>query len=122
MAQLTYVPRIETVVAYDWEYTAFTFDSTWRVLDLSAVVPENAVAVQIRWTMQRSAAYRYWKIRATGQDNAVLVFVLLGAIANVLAWNNPLVPLDAARTFEYHSESTNWVSGGIAVLGWFLYE
>ena len=122
MAQLTYVSRIDASLVHDWIYTDFTRDNNWNVWDLSAIVPENAVAVQLLWYMKRTAAARTWYLRAVGSTATYANWLLLGGAANLGVTMTPLVPLSADRTIEYKIDNLNWNDGSLNVLGWFLYE
>jgi len=122
MAKLTYVPRALNPGAVDWTDAAYTKNSAWNALDLSAIVQANAVAISIFSWQTRNAAIRYIFWAGAGQTDGTNYTVHVCTVANIGNGLGVTLPTNAAREINYKVDATNWVDGWGCVLGWFLYE
>lgn len=103
--------------AVDWTQADLTMDSTWRDLDLSAIVPAGAKLVLLRVNVFDAAASLEMIFRKNGNSNARNV----GRIRMPAAGKTEVVDIDVAcdvnRVIEYNSDP-GFDSVSITVGGW----
>lgn len=114
-----YVARgdVETT---DFTQNDITADFTWRELDLSNIVPENAVGVLLFCVLLSPTVQAQFAFRKAGYsytENASRHYV---QVTNVNTGEHPIIPLNAERKIEYRASNHTWTSVTIAVAGWFV--
>jgi len=115
----SYVDR-GTYVGADWNQNDFTFDNTWRELDLSAIVPAGAKAVCLRLRFGCDDISWRIRLRPKGTTSHLHTCVQGTQIANVTIGANPCLGCDADRKIEYRSTPTTNLEFFVNVRGWFL--
>ena len=105
--------------AYDFRETDLTLDSTWRDLDLSGVVPSNAVAVSMAVNIQDDAAGTRVKLRKNGNSNDKNIAQFYSIVAGVLNPQDKLVACDSDQKIEYNA-SAGIDAIYITIKGWWL--
>jgi hypothetical protein len=89
-------------------------------LDLSGIVPSNAVAVSLYVRAQDDATASFIFFRKNGNSNAYATPGLRTQAANVRNDNNVVVACDSNQVIEYFAANVTWIDLDITVLGWWL--
>ena len=106
--------------SYDFELAALTTDGTWRDLDLSSIVPDGAVAVNLSGYIVDDTVSKYLLFRKNGNSNGVNKVGITTQVANVGIDFSVTVSCDSNRVIEYFASNTTWTAIGITVNGWIL--
>ncbi len=103
----------------DYAVASFTFDATWRDLDLSAIVPANAKFVNLRVQIQDGAAGSYFQLRKNGNVNSANIFTLRTQVATIYNDAGTFIACDANRVIEYRGGAGIDVLN-LTVAGWVM--
>lgn len=106
--------------AYDFETADFTKDSTWYTLDLSGIVPSNAVTVVCSVKVTRNAVGKFFDLRPKGNVNNILVFELITQVANVPTRQEGECSIGSDGLIEYRAQAGVWVGIFLVVKGWWV--
>lgn len=115
-----YVPR--AVVAADFGLGDFTLDGAWHVddLDLSAIVPADAVAVHLNIVARGNAASLTLNLRANATTKVSNTLYVTTQVANVTTFEaHGIVYVDSDRLLDTYA-SVGLNIAGVTVLGWFI--
>lgn len=116
---LTFVNRGDLSV-YDFDVNDFIFDSTWRELDLSSVVPEGCVLAIIH-IYEGASNILPIKFRTGGNVNTVNVVVFSPAGETAEDWHTFLVSPNENGVIEYWGYAAqSFVFFNFVVVGYFL--
>jgi hypothetical protein len=105
--------------AADWTEVDLTMDGTWRDLDLSGVLPSNAVAVALALFIQDDAVASRIRFRENGNSNGFNVANARTVVANVQHAFDLIVACDSNQVIEYDA-TANTDSIDITIKGWWL--
>lgn len=106
--------------AYDWTVGDFTTDNTWRDLDCSAIVPENAIAILFNCQMRTTATNKTSSFRKNGNASGYnIAAAATGSAQHYHSWS-PLVWCDVNRVIEYRIPNFVWQNFNLVVCGWIL--
>ena len=103
----------------DYDETTLTLDGTWNDLDLSSIVPANAVAVALATVIKDNAVGSRVKFRKNGNSNTINVSQAYVTVANVFSAYDQIVACDSNRVIEYEGTSGT-DSFDVTVKGWWL--
>lgn len=93
------------IAAYDYQTADFTWDNTWRVLDLTGKVAAGAIEAYLRITMGHSSAGPNMMFRKNGYSNAVNgVVVSVQAVAGTREYAR-WIELDSDGKTEYKGQT-----------------
>jgi hypothetical protein len=115
-----YVDRGDPAV-WDAEIGAFTADSAYHAngLDLSSIIPANAVLALFLMAIQDGTVGQNFIIRKGGNSNGFNIGIVRTLLTGVTEYTQAFVPVNANRTFDYYITSgTDYVY--LSVLGWFI--
>ena len=104
----------------DFTIADFVRDGIWHDWDVSAIVPENVTAVNLRVTMSGTAANRNFSVRTAGNVNGANVFLATIQNAGIFSPQMGTVYPSAARHLEYKFSSVTINSIFITINGWWL--
>ncbi len=104
----------------DFNTGDFIKDGTWRDLDLSGVVPENAKGVSLALSLRATAIRKDFSLRTNGNVNTFNIANMRIAVADVVHYANKTVAVDADRKIEYKitDEDVNFVR--LVIKGWWF--
>jgi len=105
--------------AVDFDVDDLTQDETWNDLDLSTIVPEDAVSVVLEVKIKDDAVNSIVKLRKNGNTNAISVASLKTQVADISVYQNITIPCDTSRVIEYYATNTTWTIMDVTVVGWF---
>lgn len=94
----------------DFAVGALTVDAAWHSLDLSATVPDGAIAVALHVQITNGLAGQSVSFRRTSNSNAISISKLVAQVATVQNSADIIVPCDASRTIEYLATNGNTFS------------
>ena len=114
-----YVPRNADNPGYDYSQGDFTWDATWRDLDLSGILPVGASAVVMRVYIRDDTASMYFGFRRNGNTNDREAGYARTQVANVGVEYVFIIPVDANRVVEYKGSNATVDTMVIYVMGWF---
>lgn len=106
---------------WDFRLIDLTADNVWHELDLSAIVPEGAVAVNlhVKGTSDDISACIHLRKHGYGWEKATCRFRL--QIANHLIAFHPTVGISTDRKIDYKSTIVVWsVLSYLTVKGWWF--
>ena len=103
----------------DFAVGDLTTDGTWNDLDLSSIVPEDAIAVILKVTVTDNAASSLLQFRKNGNSNAKSDQRVRTQVADIPNHADMIVPCDTGRVIEYMATNTTWSTINITVAGWF---
>ena len=104
----------------DFTASDFTADSTWRDLDLSGIVDEDAKAVYFNVTGNSTVVDTLLAFRKNGYTNTDDQSGFRTQVASQRWVAYFLVPLDENRVIEYYADSTGtWNGINVRIKGWF---
>jgi len=106
--------------AQDKTQADLTLDTTWRDLDLSAIVPEGAVLIHLRLQITDDAATSVIAFRKNGNAQVWNSSYLMTRIANVTNYGDLFVACDASRVIEYYGGPSDFIGIWLTVRGWFI--
>jgi hypothetical protein len=107
--------------AVDFAVGSLTTDGGWYDLDLSSIVPANAVAVDLLVEIQDDAVNSGLQLRKNGNSNAINVAIARTQVVNVSNYLNTTIPCDSSRVIEYSASNLTWTTINITVRGWWLH-
>lgn len=117
--QLGYFDRGDPADA-DFTLVDFTLDNTWHDLDLSAIVPADAQAVNLKLNVRSAAAQTRYAFRKKGNVFEWNTLVIWSQVANIRKGVISAVACDSNRIIQYKSIGgvTNVLI--VVVSGWWL--
>lgn len=95
-------------------------DNTWRDLDLSAIVPENAKAVLIRLRYRATAIGLESNLRAKGKANDYNHARFNSQVANITLEFNTVIQCDTNRFVQYKIPHVAVDRFNLVVMGWWF--
>lgn len=116
---LNYVDRGDPAVE-DFDRDDVTEDGNWHDLDLSSIVPANAVMVHIHVTIDGGTANSYFYFRKNGNSNDINMGGVRGLTDGQFIHTDVFVACDANRVVEYMAANWAYDSISIRVRGWVL--
>jgi hypothetical protein len=108
--------------SYDWDEGDLTTDDTWNDLDLSSIVPENAILVALSGNLADDAVNSYLQFRKNGNTNTVVKASQRTQVANVVIDFDLIVACDSDRVIEYLGANLTFSSINLVVKGWWIGE
>ena len=107
-------------LAYDFDKTAFTADSTWRTLELPVIVPTNAILVQFRMQFQVPAGNAAFMIKPYNQAHdfsAAICYTQGISIRSVL---HPIVAIYEHKVKCWLQNISPITQCYLHVIGWYI--
>jgi len=114
-----YVDR-GNVDALDFVVGDLTTDWTWRDLDLSAIVPVNAIAVHIVAIVRDDNAISNFQFRKNGFTTEINISRIATQSNLASMYMDVIQPCDADRVIEYRATNTTFSTISIYVRGWII--
>lgn len=113
---LVFTPRA-IVSAYDFGSGDFTKDGAWHDLDISAIVPVDAVLAQLKVRVKGTTTGLTAYFGAV--DSMYNGFLIATMIANVTSTGNVWVPIASGQILRYlATSSANWTELNVVIRGW----
>jgi hypothetical protein len=106
--------------AWDFVLTDLITDGAWHDMDLSAIVPANAIAAVLDVTYSEGAAGNYILFRKKGNVNEINMGVTRVQVPNVVNDSCLIVALSSDGKIQYLTTNTTFTVINILVRGWFL--
>lgn len=106
--------------AIDYTTGDFTKDNTWRDLDLSGIIPENAQGVVLNLRMNITVVNKFFALREKGNVNANNIARAYSQAANITYAADLICPLPTSRILEYIIAPGVWTILDLTVKGWWL--
>lgn len=107
------------VAAYDFVVGDLITDGTWRVLDISSIVPVNAKLIVGRIEVNDNLAGQAVYLRPYGYTNLKNRSSVITQVINMtVVANFSLAIFD--RKIEYMASNTTWTAITIQPSGWFI--
>ena len=103
----------------DYDQAALTVDGNYNDLDLSAIVPANAIAVLLRIKMADAVAIRWCYLRKNGNTNVWNMSTCKTQVNGEWATFDCIVPCDANRVIEYNI-TAGTAAFELTVGGWWI--
>lgn len=104
---------------YDFDIADFTKDGEWHDLDLSNIIPPNAVAAFIKVYTQAPSAGRWMYLKRKGDAYDYNSFAQFTQAANISIMSEGFVFLNAERIIQYKIPNVTWTAIYLVVRGWF---
>lgn len=104
----------------DFTTVDFTLDGAWHALDLSAIVPENAHAINLKVNVRNNAISQRFDVRVAGQVNTVNLLSLWTQVGGVRLGGVYPVNVGSSRIIEYRSSVAGWTLVFMNVNGWWF--
>ena len=114
-----YVPRGE-VSAVDFAVGDLTTNGVLQDLDLGAIVPAGAIAVQLKVFLVDGAANSFIQFREKGDANAFVGQLSRTVVASIPTDASYPVACDANRELQYLTSNLTFTSLDITVQGWYF--
>lgn len=114
-----YVDRGDPV-ATDWDEGDLTADGTYYDLDLSGIVPSNAVVINILGRVEDDVVDVSMSLRKNGNVNTGASTVIKTLIADKSNYQTMIVACDANQVIEYRLSNNVFTRARITILGWWL--
>jgi len=114
-----YIDRGDPAAA-DFTIADFNITNAWTMLDLSAIVPEGATAVNCSFTIKATSVNRKFRLRRHGNVNDIAMGKVRTQVANVLIGDNCTVAVDADRKVDYWRELIGINFCNMNILGWWF--
>lgn len=113
------------IARYDWLGSDFdqgdvTTDGARHTLDLSAIVPENAKAVNLSVIVQTANVNSIVRFFHPDSTSHLGRCIIRTQVANINMRFVAAVGIDSNRHVDYTFSNVVWTSIGIAVRGWWL--
>ena len=102
----------------DFAIGDLTVDYAWHDLDLSAIVPDGAKAIQIQIIALISSTTKFAYLRKKGNTNTRNVTTISTQVINKIAISDTLIACDTDRIIEYKIAAINFISFDILIRGW----
>jgi len=104
----------------DFNETDFTFDNTWRALDLSGIVPSNAKFVLMFLVHQSGTEGAAFKLAGSGISNYENIFYLESRPIQTDHHAECILNIDSTGVIQYKGEAQTNPIIALSVLGWFV--
>lgn len=108
------------LAVFDFDQTDFTFDSIWRDIDLSGIVPSGAVAVAIYIRVENNTVGANFRMRQKGNAFAGNISMIYTQAANVFIAADWQVSIDSNRFAQYFGSPVGFDTLGIYIKGWWF--
>jgi len=105
---------------YDFIVGDLTCDWTWRDLDLSAIVPVNAVAVHIVAIVRDDNVISNFQLRKNGMSTEINIARIATQSNLASMYLDVIQPCDADRVIEYRATNAVFSTISIYVRGWII--
>lgn len=105
---------------HDFTLVNFTTDWTWRDLDLSAIVPAGATAVDLRIVVIDDAIGSRFQLRKNGNVNVHNVLSTRTLVIDLAIDIVAIVSCDVGRKIEYRASNLTFSAINITVKGWWI--
>lgn len=115
----TYVPRITNLVS-DYQAGDLTLDGAYHTLDLSAIVPAGASAVNLACKVNTATVNSIVRFRHPDDTRDQGRCVLRTQVANIDFRSIHAQGCDSNRHIEYYFSNVVWNSVIMLVRGWWL--
>lgn len=102
----------------DFNLAEFTRDDTWHELDLSAIVPEHAKAIDLTLTIQNSDINGYILFRRGGQAGGINTCGHYIPVINRPYRADLVIPIDSDRKIDYIISAGGWAFINFLIKGW----
>jgi len=115
---MIYIDRGD-IASYDFEVGDLITDGTWRVLDISSIVPANAKVIVGRIEVNDNSVGKAVYLRPYGYTNVKNRSSVITQVTNVtVVANFSLAIYD--QKIEYMASNTAWTAITIQPFGWFI--
>lgn len=118
----SYIDRGDPAVS-DYAIGDFTKDGTWHELDLSAIVPENAQAINATIAIRADSVAASFMLRRPGNVNSEAVSRITTQVANGINIADLVYAVDADRKIDYQLTPdfiATWNTIDFTIKGWWL--
>lgn len=105
---------------WDWNDEDITFDDDYHILDLSDVVPPNAVAVIMQISCKSDISDNYISMRHPSHTNDLNIACVRTKEANTVTAIQVIVYLGGTPEIEIAASAGNWVYIRCAIMGWLI--
>lgn len=105
---------------YDFLRADFTTDGTWRALDLSTIVPKNAIAVIISLYIKSASGNVSVNFRKKGNSNERSISRQYTQALNQAIILQSIISLNTDAVIEYKIDDVVWDFLNFSILGWFV--
>lgn len=105
--------------SWDFEVADFTTDGTWKELDLSSIVPSNAVAVNIKVQVLDDTVGSYLRFRTNGNSNEVNRVEVATQTLNFYSHMCGTIALDSNKKIGYKGSNVTFTYIFLTISGWF---
>jgi len=115
----TYIDRGDPAI-FDFLKTDLTQDGAWHELDLSAIVPAGAVAVNVHLTIEHVDVHRAAFLRKHGNANNFGIVGQRTQVSNKTIEKDGCVAISSDRKIDYFFEAPAWLIITMTITGWWL--
>ena len=115
----TFIDRGDPAAA-DFDQTGLTYDNAWHDLDLSGIVPANAVAVAFLVVNKVNAIGTGTWIRQKGNANDFNLYLQIHQVANTFLVTDGVCPIGSDGLLEYKFSPIPYTGTQITIKGWWL--
>lgn len=105
---------------FDFTILDLTADNAWHDLDLSAIVPANAHAVNLITNISGTQAFRNVKLRSKAVAGTINVLTVWNQVANVKLGGCFAVAVDSNRMMQYKISHVSLNLVSFVVSGWWF--
>lgn len=105
---------------FDFDKADLVTDNTWRDLDLSSIVPANAVGVVLHVKFKIGAVGTPIRFRRKGNVNLFNTSICGPSAGGVNHWDDLVCPIDSNRFLQYQIANLVWTTIEITVSAWWL--
>ena len=106
--------------AFDFAVGVLTTDGSWYDLDLSSVVPANAIAVLLGVNVNDDTIGQSIAFRKNGNSNSIATSSVRTQVANQQIEMDVVVACDANRVIEYITDNNTFTAINIKIKGWWI--
>jgi len=92
----------------DYTKAALTTDGTWQTLDLSAKLPDNAIAVGLSVRVWHANTNRWLYFRENGHTNEFNMLYVNTQVAGIWLETYGIVRLDSDYKLQYKAHNSVW--------------
>lgn len=104
----------------DWDENDLTQDGLWHTLDMSAVIPAGAKAVNLHYRGLDANVGRILFMRPAGDTTIVGTCFVRNQVANVAVGGWAATSISSDRKVEYKSLAPGYTTINFKVRGWWL--